>query len=178
MNKNRKLVFISTYLCLALVLDYIKAFIPFLNMPSGGSINIALLPIVIASFDLGVIDGMIIGILWWLVSSVLGLNNMFISISQYVVDYVLPSGIIGVCAIFYKKKNLFEIETGILLMMIIRTGLLVISGAYFWPGSLASGSKAAFIFSLGYNLPYCLFTYIMLAIVSPIIIKRITKHVL
>ena len=73
---------------MALVLDYIKSFIPFLNMPSGGSINIALIPIVICSFHLGYVDAMSCGLLWWLITSVLGLNPYYINLSQYIVDYM------------------------------------------------------------------------------------------
>lgn len=178
MNKNKRLVFISIYCALALVLDYIKTFIPFLNMPSGGSINIALIPIVVCSFHLGLFDGMFTGFLWWLVSSILGLNPYYISISQYIVDYILPSIIVGISSLFYKKKNIFEIEIGILLMMIIRTFCLVLSGAIFWPEGIASGSVEAWVMSLAYNLPYSIATLIMLLISIPIVLRSIKKFVL
>ena len=178
MSKNKKLILISVFVCLALVLDYIKSFIPFLNMPSGGSINIALVPIVYIAFYLGYQYGIIAGLLWWLISSLLGLNNYILSIPQYIVDYVLPSGIVGICSLFYKKKTIVEMEIGLFIMMTIRTLLLVISGAYFWPGDLAAGSIAAWTFSLAYNVPYSLVTYFMIALVTPFIVKRTYKHML
>lgn len=178
MNKNRKLVFISIYCALALVLDYVKAFIPFLNMPAGGSINIALIPIVVCSFHLGTLEGVVSGLLWWLLSSILGLNPYFISIGQYIVDYIIPSGIVGICSCFYSKKNIFEIEFGIILMMIIRTLSVVVSGAIFWPEGVASNSVEAWSASLVYNLPYSIGTLIMLLIVIPIVLKSIKKIVL
>lgn len=178
MNKNRKLVLVSIYCALALVLDYIKSFIPFLNMPSGGSINIALIPIVICSFHMGVLYGMGTGILWWLISSVLGLNPYYISFMQYVVDYILPSAVVGVSSIFYSKRNVYEVEAGISLMMLIRTFLLVLSGAIFWPDGIASNSIAAWNASLVYNLPYSIGTYIMLLIVIPVALRSLKKYVL
>lgn len=178
MNKNKRLVFISIYCALALVLDYIKTFIPFLNMPAGGSINIALIPIVVCSFHLGVVDGIVSGLLWWLISSILGLNPYYISFVQYVVDYVLPSGVIGLCSVFYKKKNIFEVELGITLMMIIRTMCLLISGAIFWPDGVAANSLAAWSASLIYNLPYSIGTLIMLLIIVPVVLKSIKNIVL
>lgn len=178
MKKNQKLVFISIYCALALVLDYIKTFIPFLNMPSGGSINIALIPIVICSFHLGYLDAIVCGLLWWLVSSLLGLNPYYISIAQYIADYIFPSGIIGVSSIFYKNKNIFEIEIGIIFMMIIRTLCLLISGAIFWPNGVASNSIQAWSASFVYNFPYSFATLIMLLIIVPIIINRLKKHML
>ena len=176
MKRNQKLVTISIYVSLALVLDYIKAFIPFLNMPAGGSINIALIPIVICSFHLGVVCGIGAGLLWWFISSILGLNPYFISLSQYIVDYIIPSGVIGICSMFYKKKNIFEIELGIILMMIIRTLSLLVSGAIFWPEGVASGSLTAWTASLAYNLPYSIATLIMLLIIIPIIIRSLKKY--
>lgn len=178
MKKNQKIVFISIYCALALVLDYIKAFIPFLNMPSGGSINIALIPVVVSSFHLGVKEGMSVGLLWWLVSSILGLNPYYINIYQYIVDYILPSVVIGASALFYSKKNVFEIEIGITAMMLIRTFLLVLSGALFWTDGVSSNSYLAWSASALYNVPYCIATTIMLLIIVPIIINSIKKYML
>lgn len=178
MNKNKKIVLISIYCALALVLDYIKSFIPFLNMPQGGSINIALIPVVLCSFHLGTINGMLCGLLWWLISSLLGLNPYYISIMQYITDYVFPSVVIGTCSIFYHKKKIFELELGIIFMMIIRTTLLVISGAVFWPSGVASNSYQAWTLSLAYNIPYCASTLIMLLIVMPLLVRSIRKYML
>ena len=178
MNNNRRLTFISIYVALALVLDFIKSYIPFLNMPSGGSINIALIPIVLVSFNLGVKDGMLAGFLWWLVSSILGLNPYYINLLQYIVDYILPSIVVGLASLVYKKHNIYEIEIGLILMMTIRTSLLVISGAIFWPNGVASNSLASWIGSLTYNLPYSIATLAMLMFIVPVLIKTLKKFVL
>ena len=177
MKRIQKLVFISIFCALAISLDYIKTFIPFLNMPSGGSINIALIPVVICAFYLGPIEGIFCGLLWWLTTSIFGLNPYYISLAQYLVDYVIPSGIIGICSIFYKKKNLLEVELGILIMMIIRTSCLVISGALFW-SEASAGSLSAWSASVIYNFPYCLATAIMLMIIVPMILRSLKKYML
>ena len=178
MKKNQRLVFISIYCALALVLDYIKSFIPFLNMPAGGSINIALVPVVLCSFHLGTGDGFLTGLLWWLVSSLLGLNPYYISLTQYFFDYIFPSAIIGVCSIFYKKKNLVEIECGILFAMLCRTFSVVFSGAIYWPEGVASNSGAAWIASFAYNLPYNIATTIMLLVITPLLLRSMKKFML
>ncbi|MDO4941035.1 MAG: energy-coupled thiamine transporter ThiT [Erysipelotrichaceae bacterium] len=177
MNKTKRLVSISIYVALALVLDYIKAFIPFLNMPSGGSINIALIPIVVCSFHLGVKDGIIAGFLWWLTSSVLGLNNWIINVYQYIVDYIIPSVLPGCCSFLYKNKKLIEMELGIFICMSIRCLALIVSGAIFWPGEAASNSIAAWVSSTVYNFPYSVITMIMLMVVSPLISKSFRKMI-
>ena len=178
MKKNQRIVFISTYCALAIVLDYIKSLLPFLNMPSGGSINIALIPVVLSSFHLGTFDGMLVGFVWWLITSILGLNPYYLNIFQYVVDYILPSVIVGASSLFFIKKNNFEIELGIFITMIIRTFLLTLSGAIFWPGDLVSNSLLAWSASFIYNVPYSIATMIMLLIFIPLIINSLKKFVL
>lgn len=177
-NKTRELVLIALFIALAIVLDYIKEFLPFLNMPSGGSINIALLPVVVGSFVLGYKKGIIIGLMWWLLTFVLGMNRWFISLPQYLLDYIIPSGIVGLSSVFFKNKKIYEAIVGIVLAMLIRTISILISGAIYWPGDAASGSAAAWVGSLTYNLPYCLATLAMLIIVVPVILKSIKKYLI
>jgi len=183
MNKVRKLAVISIAVAMAVVLDYIKEFIPFLNMPSGGSINIALIPVVLISFMYSYKEGIVTGFAWWLVSSLLGFNNWFISIGQYICDYVLPSVIPGLSSIFFeyfKKKDtekdfVFEM-TGIILAFIVRAGVQIYSGAAFWPSDGAAFSKASWIFSIGYNLPYNIATAVVICLTVPLLINRL-KHI-
>ena len=175
-NKTREIVLIALFIALAIVLDLIKEMLPFLNMPSGGSINIALIPVVVGSFVLGYKKGIVIGLMWWLLTFVMGMNRWFINIPQYLLDYIIPSGIVGISSIFFKKKKVSETILGICLAMLIRTISIVVSGAIYWPGDAASGSVAAWVGSLSYNLPYSLATLAMLIIVVPIILNAIKKY--
>jgi len=175
-SKTKAIVSMALYISLAIVLDYIKEFMPFLNMPSGGSVNIALIPVVISSFHLGYKKGILVGFLWWLVSFSLGLNEWFISVPQYLLDYIIPSCVVGFSSLFYKHKNNKEIVGGILLTMFIRTLSICLSGAIYWPGDLASGSNAAWVYTFSYNLPYCIATTVMLVIIVPILLKSINKY--
>jgi len=178
--KTKKLVYIGIFVSLALVFDYIKGLIPFLNMSEGGSINIALIPIVLSSFMLGPISGVITGFLWWLSSSILGLNPYYISIGQYLCDYILPSVIPGMSSILFinNKEKRYLFYLGIVLTGLLRTVCLIISGAYFWVDEAARFSKASIIYSFSYNLPYNLLTTILLLIVVPILYQRLFKYVL
>ena len=171
--ETKDLVLIAMYVALAIVLDYIKELLPFLNMPQGGSINIATIPVVIGSFHLGYKKGALIGLLWWLVSSLLGLNNDIVGVMQYLLDYIVPSVIIGCAAFFYKDHKVWQLELGIVVTMLIRTASICISGAYFWPGDAAAGSMAAWVGSLSYNMPYCLATMALLMVIVPLAMIRI-----
>ncbi|MDO5440546.1 MAG: ECF transporter S component [Erysipelotrichaceae bacterium] len=178
MKKTYKLVTISIYVALAIVLDVIKEFIPLLNMPSGGSINIALIPIALCSFHLGIKEGLIVGSLWFIVTCLLGLNKYFISFGQIFFDYIIPSVIVGTSSFLYRKKKLIEIEFGIFITMLIRTLSICISGAYYWcESSEVAGSVNAWFFSLTYNLPYSIATLLMLLIVIPILLKSLKKYI-
>lgn len=177
MNRTKKIVFISLYVALAIVLDYLKEhYLLFLNMNFGGSVNIALIPIVVCSFHLGVKEAIGAGLLWCFVTALLGYNNYYVSIMQYLLDYILTSGVVGISALFYHQKKLWEIEAGILLMVILRVAFTSISGAYYWMGDLAAGSKEAWIASLTYNVPYSIATAIVLLIVTPLIIKSLRHY--
>lgn len=179
MNKTKQIVLISLFSCISVIFDITKELIPFINMPNGGSINISLIPIICICFLLGTKSGILCAIISFVVSTLLGLNNMYISLPQYIFDYVIPSLCIGFSGIFYKKRNLLSMESGIILCMIIRIVSIVISGAYFWLDStMVAGSKEAFIFSFLYNSPYSIITLIMLIIVVPIIVKVLNKYLL
>lgn len=177
MKKTRDIVIISIYVALILSLDVIKTLIPFLNMPSGGSVNIALIPLAVSSFHLGIKKGLLIGFLWFVLSSIIGLNTYFISFGQIIFDYILPSVILGLSSVFYSHHKFIEIELGIFLMMTIRTLSIIFSGAYFWyDNSLSAFSLNAWMFSISYNLPYSLVTLIMLLIIVPFILETLKKY--
>lgn len=177
MTKTRRIVIISIFSCLSVVLDLIKELIPFINMPSGGSINISLIPIVLICFVLGTKDGIACAVVSFLISTIFGLNNIYISPLQYLLDYIIPSICLGLAAVFYKNRKNLEMIFGISVVMIIRTISIIISGAYYWFESTSvAGSKEAVIGSLVYNLPYSLLTTLMLLLVIPLLKKVLDKY--
>lgn len=171
--KTKDLVYVGIYLALVLVLDLTKEMIPFLNLPFGGSINIALIPLTVASFHLGYKKAMLIGVMWWAIGSLMGFNEWYLNFMQYSLDYIVPSIILALSSIFYSHKTNKAMFVGISLMMIIRTISIVISGVYYWADGVVAGSLAAWIVSLKYNVPYSLVTLVVLLIVVPIILKQI-----
>jgi len=177
-NKNRKLAFIAIYVALAIVLDYIKAFIPFLNLPSGGSINIALIPIVLSGYHLGYKNGFLVSAIWLILSAMLGLNAYFINIFQYMLDYLIGNLCLGMSAIFYKKKTVLEIIIGIVMMSFIKLITVVFSGMYFWTGEGAKLNLEGFLFSFSYNGPAIIVTCIMLCILIPILYKTVKRYLI
>ncbi len=175
--KVKDLVLMAFYAALALVLDYVSAMIPFLQMPQGGSINLAVIPVFVASYHLGWKKGIATGLLWWLIGFLMGLNNWFVDPMQYALDYIIPAVICGMAALLPRIKNIPNIYSGVVVMMIIKFISHVLSGVYYWPPEgAARGSMAAWTYSLGYNLWYNLATLIVALIIVPLIIKRLSKN--
>lgn len=171
--KVKDLSFVSLYAAMAVILDYISAMIPFLQMPQGGSINLAVIPVVVASFHLSWKKGILVGFLWWLLGVLLGFNNWYLNPMQYLLDYLFPMMICGIACVFPKigKTNYL---TGSIGVMILRFLSFLLSGVYFWPpkGDVA-GSVGAWIYSLSYNAGYNFATLILAVILVPLCIKRL-----
>ena len=173
------MVLMAMYVALAVALDIFKESIAFLDMPQGGSVNIALIPVVLAAFHLGPLWGMATGAIWMLVSFIIIPPTLAsgYALLGFLLDYVVPSIIIGGASfIFIKKSNLWTMEAGIVITMLIRMLSLVISGAFAWPGDYAAGSLAAWIASAQYNLPYSIATMVMLMVVTPLLYRLFAKE--
>lgn len=177
MNKTtRCLVFIALYSAMAVMFDYLNQFIPFLKMPNGGSINIAVIPVFVASYQLGWKSGVVTGLLWWLIGLMFGLNNFMVSPMQVALDYVIPAIICGFASFFPRLGKLSNLYTGITATMILKFASHLIAGAIFWfPEGEAAGSAGAWIYSLNYNIWYNLATLIVAIILTPLLIKRLER---
>lgn len=174
--KTKDVVNIGIYVALTLVLDFIKEMIPFLNLPMGGSINIALIPVVIASLHLGVGKGLIVSAFWLVLGTLFGWNGNYLNAMQWSFDYLLPTLVMGFAGIFYKKRTMIGAIAGTTFTMILRTLFIIISGAYFWfPEGEVAGSTVAWIGSFQYNLPYSIATLVVLLVVVPIIVSRFKR---
>lgn len=175
--KTKDVVNIGLYVALTMVLDIIKENIPFLNLPMGGSINIALIPVVIASLHLGVAKGLIVSLLWLVIGTLVGFNGTYLNVMQWSLDYMIPTLIIGCAGMFYKKRSLLGALGGVIVTMVIRTLSILISGAYYWfPEGEIAGSTLAWIGSCQYNLPYSIATLVVLLIVTPILLSSFKKQ--
>ena len=87
-NSIISLVFIALYAAMAIALEQVSKLIPFLQMPQGGSIELGIIPIFMASYHLGFKKGLATSLIWWLLGFLLGGNNWFVSVPQYLLDYI------------------------------------------------------------------------------------------
>lgn len=188
-NNLKKMVFVALYAALAIVLDYVKEFIPFTSIwANGGSIDIALIPLVFAAFHLGWQWGVVTALVQFVASIAVGATHLWFATYNPVVgflcDYIVPAVIMGVSSFLIGKEKKFDTagiikaEVGIALTGAIRILSQVVSGAYCWmEDGVAAGSSAAWDFSLGYNVSYGIPTMVMLLIVMPLLLKAFEKQI-
>lgn len=185
MNKTRNqildLVFMAFYVALAIVLSYLNKIAPIIQMPNGGSLELMVIAIFIASYHLGWKKGVIVALLSWIVGISFGLNDYFVSLPQIFLDYTLPICALGLASIIPSIKigrfSFNNIYTGITACMFIKYASHVLAGVYFWfPEGEAAGSLAAWIYSAWtYNLGYNVVTWLAAIIITPILIQAIKK---
>ncbi len=176
-NKTKNIAFIGLYSALAVVLQYVSSLIPFLQMPKGGNIDLGVIPIFMASYQLGYKSGIITGLLCWLLAWMMGVSGQYyLTIPQYLLDYLIPVSLCGIASLFPKIKNISNIYTGITISMILKYVAHVLSGVYWWfPETSYAGSIASWIYSLSYNLYYNLATLIVALIIVPLLINKLEK---
>lgn len=176
MKMNVKdLSFMALYVALSLVLSYVGKFIPFLQMPSGGSIELSLIAVYMASYHLGYKKGLAVGLLWWLVSWMFGMASWYLNPMQYALDYIIPAAICGLASFFPRIGKVSNVYIGMMITMGIRFASQVLSGVYYWPANEVAGSMGAWIYSLSYNFGYNFATLLIAGVLLPILIKRLNS---
>ena len=173
MEKNRvkEIAFVGMYLALYFVLDYIAHVIPFLRMPSGGSLGLGTIALLLCAYHLGIRDGIIVSLLTipisfmtsqiWLVQNEDGFALWQILI-QFIMEYPLAYGLYGIAPIF---PNIKKVYTGVIVVNLIRLALHTIAGTVYW------GSP--WVASFSYNASYMIPTMILGLILMPIIVPRL-----
>ncbi len=167
------MAYMALYAALYIVLWYVGEFIPFLQMPQGGSIEIEFAAIFIASYHLGWKYGIFTALLSWLIQFALGGASWFLNPMQYILDYIVPLVVCGIASVYWRGKGKYVI--GVSVGMILKYISTVLSGVYFWAEGMAAGSKEAWIYSLGYNLWYNLATCVVCMILVPFLLQRLQK---
>ena len=150
------------------------SFFPILKMPYGGSVTFAsMLPIILIAYRNGIGWGLGSGFAFAFIQQMLGLDNLsYVSTWQSVLaviilDYALAFVVLGLGGIFRGKlKNQsVEMVLGTVFVCAIRYLCHVISGATVWAG-ISIPTKAALIYSIGYNATYMIPEVIVTAVVA------------
>ena len=174
-NQTKLMAYMALYAAIYVVLKFVGNFIPVFQMPNGGSVEIELIALFVASWHLGWQCGSSVAILSWLITFVMGSGRWYLNPMQYTLDYFAPLIVVGIACLFGGKgKNRYYI--GIFISMFLKFASNVLSGVYYWPPEDAvAGSGPAWIYSLSYNSGYNIATCIVCLIVVPIVIRRLSS---
>lgn len=156
-SDTRSIVYGAVAIALSFALSYAK----FFEMPQGGSVTFAsLLPLMIYCCMFGTRRGTIVCLLYGLLQAVQ--DPYILHPMQFLLDYPLAFGLIGVSGIFV-EKNVFKFKgklgnfnqmlgfvCGAAIAVTARYISHVLSGIFAF-ASIGAGVKAALVYSLTYN---------------------------
>ena len=177
----RKIVETSVLVSLAVVIDLLMGLIPFLKMPEGGHVSIAMLAIIVNGFRNGWKYGLAGGLIFALINWIFG--GYTLHWGSIFLDYLIPFTAFGLSGFFQKQgKNVTKFSLIILLLGFIRYISSSLSGVLFFkeyayvPDYLnwnLEGEALYWIYSFViYNLPYISLSTILSIIVGIILHKR------
>lgn len=195
MKKNKdvfKLTFSAILLSMAIVLEIVCKAIPFLKMPNGGGISLAMLPLVIIAYVFGFKYGITAGIAYGIIDCFV-LDGYGFNVFSFFLDYILGFGAMGMAAIVRKKvlagRNLYFI-LGFILAAFLRwifAGSSGVVNARIWGydteflaglfGEARSGLFWLFFYSfIYYNLPYITASTILCIVIGLVIKKQLFQY--
>ena len=155
-NNTRALVYGAVAVALSFALSYARLF----KLPQGGSVTFAsLLPLMIYCMMFGTRRGLLVCLVYGTLQALQ--DPYIIHPMQFLLDYPLAFGLIGVSGIFV-DKNLFKNKiVGFVLGAVLAVGLRyachVCSGVFafadyfYWDSELMSKYDSAAVYSLAYN---------------------------
>lgn len=175
-SKTKKLVEMSILVALAFVLDYVANIYSGWFWPFGGSISISLVPLAVIAFRYGWVAGFLSGFTMGLLQLLTGAYIMHPI--QVLFDYPLPYAVLGFAGFFASKVNAVEVGRRSLYIWlatgigsIARLVCHIISGVVFFADYAPEGMNPV-VYSVGYNTPFVLASYILSAIILVVLYKR------
>lgn len=174
MKRTKDLVLMAMYIALYIVLEWMMAVYPLFAMPQGGKLGISAIPLILASYQLGVGKGLIV-----VFASLLGRFMMikvptFVSPLQLFMDYFFAYGVYSFSVLFKDIKiSDVKLPIGVIFTNIIRYLAHSFSGIFFFPSG--ENMQAIIMGSLIYNMPYMLATTVITFVIIMIAKPRLER---
>ena len=174
----RQLVEISVLIALAFVLDFVAKIYSGWFWAYGGSISLSLVPLAVLAYRQGWKMGTLSGLLLGTIQLIMG--STLIHPIQVLFDYLLPyaafCGLTGIWASQLNAESVvknvgYNIWISTMVGSIGRAVLHILSGYIFF-GSYAPEGMHPLIYSVGYNMPYLLLSWIVSAWVLTTLYRR------
>lgn len=181
----------------AFVLDLLQGaickFMPF--WPNGGSVGIAMIPIIILAYRRGFLCGLLGGLMVGLMDLLDGVDfspmadNVFKIMASVALDYILAWIVVGFAGLFSKKVRNSTTRTqicvwgslGCILAGVLRYASVFLSGLLMWPNPNLDGDAslsingAKVIYSLSYNGSYMIPTIVITVVLMVILLAYQAK---
>lgn len=173
--KNSKivtLVFIALFSAIQIVLEFTNQFVP--SLPQGGSISYSIIAIFLASYLLGVKEGILVGFVSSILQFALGMAS-FYGWWSVLLDYVLPLSLCGMAGLIKNVKfKKMELPIGVIFAMVLKFIPHYLSGAVLF-GEYA-GDQNPYLYSLTYNLSYNIPTLIVCFILVMLVYPKLSIY--
>lgn len=128
--KTRDLVFMAFYAALFLLFEWVTGnYFKFLSMPQGGSLELSVLPLILASYHLGFRKGLLTALvavavrMVFLPVEMIAGANVFVVAVQLFFDYILAYGIYGLVQLL-KNQYLKRKESLIAMAILAIAGII------------------------------------------------------
>ncbi len=174
MKRTRDLVYMAMYVALFAVLELLMMYVPILQASLGGKVNLAVIPLILASYHLGFTKSFIVIISSLLIRFAVIKPPTFVNALQLLLDYFVGYGVYAL-AVFFKdiKVKTVSLPVGVVVSNVLRFLASTASGALFFPG--ADTMKEIIIGSMIYNAPYMIGTLIVSFIVVMIVKPKLAQ---
>lgn len=163
-------------IALATVLSYIKVY----EAPMGGSVTAgSMIPIILFAIRWGLMPGLAIGSTYGILQFIL--KPYFYHPIQFVLDYPMAFGLLGLAGIAYYIKDKNSVKGYLSVFLAVFVGILgrmishVLSGVIFF--AEYAGDKNPWIYSIEYNAYYLVPELIISCIVIAIVWKPLQRAI-
>ena len=169
----------AVMIALAFVLSFVKLF----SLPQGGSVTLAMVPLVIMAFRHGAKWGCATAFVYGILKLILGFENvmycntLLAQIGCVLLDYLVAYTVLGLAPVFAgsaKQNRVAGVLIGTCVAGILRFVCSFLSGWLLW-GSYAPEGQGAVLYSLIYNGSYMLPNIVIAAVVVCILAKTAPK---
>ncbi|HEY8444907.1 MAG TPA: energy-coupled thiamine transporter ThiT [Bacilli bacterium] len=184
-TKNRTVLVmteISILSALSLALDALASATSGFFFPDGGSIGIAMIPIMVISFRRGIVAGLTSGFIVGMIQVLWG--GHFLEFTQYILDYPVAYTVVGLAGIFTYLNNrrltVLNVIMGSIFAGLMRYLSHFFAGVFFWGEymqesfdflSISFTGLNVYTYSLVYNGSYMIPTIIINTIVIYVLYK-------
>ncbi len=159
-SKNRLLSMVEGALIVALcvVLDLL----PLPSWPQGGSITVAMIPLIYYSYRRGAPWGLMAGLVWSAIQMITGwyappAGTVWATVLCVLLDYVIAFTALGgaalVAKLFGEKRRLVGYGVGAFAVTMFRFVCSALSGGILW-GSYAPEGMNVWVYTITYNASY------------------------